>query len=134
MKRKHFRHRLLTKIPATIGPQNERNHLSISTLQGIICDQEFHHTSFCNHAGTSKNLSKHRPSAELHCRHRRSEATFDIRTFDTSQLRPQESMHHANPELCSTRNQCQYGRHTRHPEYRKRGPDPFRRQQPRYHL
>ncbi len=131
---KHFGHRLLTKIQATIGPQNGRNHLSSSTFQGIIRNKEFHYTAIFNRTGTGQNFPRHRPSAALHHRHRCSKATLYIRNFKPSQFWPKESMHYANPELRSTRNQCPHWWHTRHPEHRKGGSDPFWRQQPRYHL
>ena len=60
-------------------------------------------------------------------RHRRTKATLDIRTLNTSQLRQQKSVYYANPELRSARGQYQHRRHTRHPEYRKRGTNSLQR-------
>jgi hypothetical protein len=76
----------LQKIPATLGPQDKGDHLSIGTLQSTIRYKKFHDTSFCHHSGTSQNLPEHRPSAALHRGHRRSKAALDIRTFNTGQF------------------------------------------------
>ncbi len=71
--------------------QNGRVHLSSSTLQGIIRNKKFHDTSICHYTGSGQNFPRHKPWAALHRRHRRSEATLDIRTFDPSQLWPEEA-------------------------------------------
>ncbi len=131
---KYFGHRLLTKIPAKNGPQNGRVHLSNDALQGTIRNQEFHYTSIHHDTGSSQNIPGHRSSASPHRRHRRSEATLDIRTFNFSQLRPKKAMHYANPELRSTRSHGQHRRHAGHPKHRKGRSDPVWRQKPRYHL
>ncbi len=115
----------LQKFWLHLEPQHKRGHLPISTLQSTIRHKKLLNTSFCHHSSTCQNIPDHKQPAALHRRHRRTKATFDIWTLNTSQFRQQKSVYYANPELRSTRGQYQHRQHTRHPEYRKRGPNSF---------
>ncbi len=108
IKWKHFGHRLLTKIPATLGSQHKGGRLSDSTIQSTIRHKELLNTSFRHHSGTSQNVPDHRQPAALHRRQRSTETTLDIRTLNTGQFWSPKSVYYANPELRSTWGQYQH--------------------------